>query len=146
MSILIWLLTFVLIITCLFLILLVLVQLPKKEAGLGQAFGSGTTDALFGPGSGNMLTKLTKWTSIVFFVLVIGIWILYGHNARAKSGDLRSKLSKAEREELTPAPKPAPVATINTNMTNLTIMSGPKSTNAAPAPATNAAAPAAPKQ
>ena len=35
----------------LFLILLVLVQLPKKEAGLGQAFGSGATDALFGSGS-----------------------------------------------------------------------------------------------
>ena len=40
----------------LFLILLVLVQLPKKDAGLGTAFGGGTTDALFGAGAGNVLT------------------------------------------------------------------------------------------
>lgn len=146
MSILIWLLTFVLILTCLFLILLVLVQLPKKEAGLGQAFGSGATDALFGPGSGNMLTKLTKWTSAVFFVLVIGIWILYGHNARAKGGDLRNKLTKSEKEELTPAPKPVAPPTISTNLTNLNLLGAPKTnaTNTATAPAAPAA-PAAPK-
>lgn len=140
MSIIIWLLTFVLVITCLFLILLVLVQLPKKEAGLGQAFGSGATDALFGPGSGNMLTKLTKYAAGIFFALTILVWVLYGHNARAKSGDLRSKLTAAEKEELTPAPKtPPPQPTI----TNLSLLTGTnagtnvvltnKATNVAPA-------------
>ena len=43
MNIVIILLSFILVISSLFLILLVLVQLPKKEAGLGQAFGSSTT-------------------------------------------------------------------------------------------------------
>ena len=76
MNIVIWLLTFVLVLTCLFLCLLVLVQLPKKEAGLGQAFGSGATDALFGPGSGNMLTNMTKWVAGIFFVLTLLVWIL----------------------------------------------------------------------
>ena len=41
MDILIWFLTFILILNSLLLILLVLIQLPKKEAGLGQAFGGG---------------------------------------------------------------------------------------------------------
>jgi len=36
------LLTFVLVVNCLLLILLVLVQLPKKDAGAGMAFGAGT--------------------------------------------------------------------------------------------------------
>ena len=54
-------LTVLLVITCLLLILLVLVQLPKKDAGVGMAFGGGAADALFGAGSGNMLTKITKY-------------------------------------------------------------------------------------
>ncbi len=65
------LLTIVLFINSLFLILLVLVQLPKKEAGLGTAFGGGATDALFGAGAGNVLTKLTKWNAFIFLVLCL---------------------------------------------------------------------------
>ena len=65
------LLTVVLFLNCLFLILLVLVQLPKKEAGLGTAFGGGATDALFGAGAGNVLTKLTKWNAIIFLFLCL---------------------------------------------------------------------------
>ncbi len=64
-------LTVVLILDCLVLGLLVLIQLPKKEAGVGVAFGGGATDALFGAGSGNALTKLTKYTATAFFALVI---------------------------------------------------------------------------
>jgi len=64
-------LTIILFLTSLFLILLVLVQLPKKEAGLGTAFGGGTTDALFGAGAGNVLTQLTKYCTILFLVLCL---------------------------------------------------------------------------
>ena len=115
-NIFIFLLSFGLVLTCLFLILLVLVQLPKKEAGLGQAFGSGTTDALFGPGSGNMLTKLTKWAAGVFFALTIFIWILQGHNARAKVIDPRNAVPAAERATWDPAKPAAPTNLINTNL------------------------------
>ncbi len=65
------LLTVILFLNSLFLILLVLVQLPKKEAGLGTAFGGGATDALFGAGAGNVLTKLTKWNAIIFLLLCL---------------------------------------------------------------------------
>ena len=122
MKIVILLLTFVLVLTCLFLCLLVLVQLPKKEAGLGQAFGSGATDALFGPGSGNMLTKLTKWAAGIFFVVTLLVWILHGQAARPKIVDPRAGLSPAERAALTPAPdKPATTIAAPTNVasTNL---------------------------
>ncbi|MEY2410740.1 MAG: preprotein translocase subunit SecG [Verrucomicrobiota bacterium] len=114
MNIVIILLTFILIVSSLFLILLVLVQLPKKEAGLGQAFGSGATDALFGPGSGNMLTKMTKWTAAIFFTLTLFIWILQGHNARARGLDPRSRFpaEKAAAEKAG-----GPVSTnVSTNM------------------------------
>ena len=62
-----YLFAFLLIVDCLLLGLLVLVQLPKKEAGVGMAFGGGAADALFGAGSGTALTKLTKYCAIVFF-------------------------------------------------------------------------------
>src|SRR5215831_18844812 len=76
MSIVIGLLTFVMVVTCLLLILLVLIQLPKKEASAGLAFGGGATDALFGAGSGNVLTKITKYAAGIFFGLALLIGIL----------------------------------------------------------------------
>jgi preprotein translocase subunit SecG len=76
MSISIWLFTFLLVLDCLVLMLLVLIQLPKKEAGVGQAFGAGATDALFGAGSGTALTKMTRYTAGAFFVLTLLISII----------------------------------------------------------------------
>ena len=52
---------------CVILVLLVLIQLPKKEAGGGLAFGAGGADALFGAGSGTMLTKITKYAATGVF-------------------------------------------------------------------------------
>ena len=46
-----------------------LVQLPKKDAGAGMAFGAGTADALFGAGSGNLLTKITGWAAGILLAL-----------------------------------------------------------------------------
>ena len=104
MNIAIWLLTFLLILDCLVLILLVLIQLPKKEAGMGQAFGGAATDALFGAGSGTALTKMTKYTAGIFFVLTLFISVMHGHTARAKNSDLRSILTPEEKlSQLTPA-------------------------------------------
>lgn len=104
------LLTVVLVLDCLFLLLLILIQLPKKEAGLGQAFGSGTTDALFGAGSGTALTKMTKYATGIFFVLAIGLAIVGNHQARARHGGrLKEAMdaAKATPEQTTPAPAPA---------------------------------------
>jgi len=70
------LLTFIMVLDCLLLVLLVLIQLPKKEAGAGLAFGGGATDALFGAGSGNVLTKITKYAAGIFFGLALFIGIL----------------------------------------------------------------------
>jgi preprotein translocase subunit SecG len=156
MNIVIWLLTFVLVLTCLFLCLLVLVQLPKKEAGLGQAFGSGATDALFGPGSGNMLTNMTKWVAGIFFALTLLVWVLYGMSARPSKGvDPRSRLTAAERAALAPMPQNTAAATAtptNTPGTNqlstnvVSLLSGGTNTakvltSSAPAAITNAAPP-----
>ena len=76
MSFLVGLLTVILVLNCLLLILLVLIQLPKKEASAGLTFGGAATDALFGAGSGNVLTKVTKYAAGVFFVLALSLSLL----------------------------------------------------------------------
>lgn len=140
MTILIWLFTFLLVVDCLFLMLLVLIQLPKKEAGMGQAFGGGATDALFGAGSGNALTKLTKYTAGAFFILTLLISALHGHQARSR-GDLRDILTTEDKLSLvqktnTAAAATAPAAA-NTNAPRLQTLD----TNAAKANPPAATAP-----
>src|SRR6266702_909494 len=94
MSFLIGLLTVVLVLECLLLILLVLIQLPKKEAGAGIAFGGGATDALFGAGSGNVLTKTTKWGAGIFFVLAIMLTIMGTMKTSGGAGRLQKLMNQ----------------------------------------------------
>src|SRR6202795_4320211 len=93
MTFLIVLLTIFLVLNCLLLMLLVLIQLPKKEAGAGMAFGGGATDALFGAGSGNVLTKITKYAAGIFFGLAI-VMAMVSSNQHSKSS------AEALKEEL----------------------------------------------
>lgn len=110
-------LTVVLVLDSLFLILLVLVQLPKKEAGLGQAFGASATDALFGAGSGNALTKMTKYSTGIFFSLTLIIYLMYNHQARSRLGDWSKKVQAAGPVE--PIERPSKTNVTTTTATNV---------------------------
>ncbi len=119
MNFIIALLTGILLIDCLLLILLVLIQLPKKEAGMGLAFGSGATDALFGAGSGNALTQLTKYTAGIFFALVILLSVVaqgaFKRSTSTFEQQLKQDAAKMNESRMaTNVPAPAAVA-INTN-------------------------------
>ena len=76
MTVLIGILTTVLVLNCFFLVLLILIQLPKKESGSGLAFGGGTLDMALGAGAGNMLTKLTKVSASLFLLLCLVLAII----------------------------------------------------------------------
>ena len=92
MNLLIGFLTLVLVLDCLFLILLILIQLPKKEAGAGIAFGGAATDALFGAGSGTALTKITKYCAGLFLGLALFLSILNAHHGPGSDRSLADKL------------------------------------------------------
>src|SRR5258706_11990271 len=111
--------TTVLVLDCLVLMLLILIQLPKKEAGMGQAFGGAATDALFGAGGGTALTKMTKYTAGIFFALTLLISILHGHQARSKGGDPRNLLTLEEKLSLV-----TPSAAAKTNPATATTPAG----------------------
>lgn len=138
MQIIIWIVTALLVLTCIFLILLVLVQLPKKEAGAGMAFGGGTADALLGSGSGTALTKFTGYVVAAFFVLALGLSLMRTHQDSAKTSAVADALKKEASQK--PAPSTLPVLSSNL------LQTAPKATNKAaamlevPTAATNAPA------
>src|SRR5882672_553789 len=91
MGFLIGLLTVIMVLDCLVLIFLVLIQLPKKEAGAGLAFGGAATDALFGAGSGTVLTKVPKYAATAFFIVVILLSVIqHKFHVRANGAFLRA--------------------------------------------------------
>ncbi len=154
MSLLTVLLSIILVLNAVFLILLILIQLPKKEAGAGLAFGAGATDALFGAGSGNALTKVTKYTAAIFLVLVLTLSTLGQRIAHQGSKSLeqelkrRANLPAALPAPTTPKPITIPAAPSTNNnsattngstvtLTNSNLLKTTLPTNAAtPAPAT----------
>jgi preprotein translocase subunit SecG len=109
MSLLIGFLTFILVVNCLFLMLLVLVQLPKKEAGAGLAFGAGAVDTLIGAGSGNALTKMTKYSAGIFLGLAVLLAVLNAQRHQSSTGYLKEELSKksATTAPMIPPQQPA---------------------------------------
>jgi preprotein translocase subunit SecG len=106
-------LTVLLFVNCLLLILLVLVQLPKKDAGAGIAFGGGAADALFGAGSGNMLTKITKWATGIFFgmCLVLGMLQLGANHNNTPAFEQAVQQRQSQMPVGVPPGTPPPVAT-----------------------------------
>lgn len=138
MSLLVTLLTIVLFLDCLVLTLLILMQLPKKEAGLGQAFGSSATDALLGAGSGTVLTKITRYAATTFFVLAIILSILgprANEEKRRQRAFTTGTSSRPVSGQTTPAPL-APLVSSNLLTTTLAATNALAPTNA-PAAATN---------
>ena len=133
-TIIIYLATAALLLDAVLLILLVLIQLPKKEAGAGVAFGGGATDALFGAGSGNALTNITKYVVVAFFVLSLSLTVLQNHSIQTK----RNAFSEA-LEAKTGQPKPAPANPAAQNkLLTAPMVAAPATNVAMKAPATNA--------
>jgi len=95
---------------------LVLLQ-HGKGADMGAAFGSGASGSLFGAsGSSNFLSKSTALAAAVFFIATLGLAHFAGRHTIASGGGVMDEY----------APPPAPTS------------------QPTPAPASNAAAPAAP--
>ena len=100
-------LTVFIVVNALLLILLVLMQLPKKEAGAGLAFGGAATDALFGAGSGNILTKATKYAATAFFVLAVVIGILQRNSYLHSGNEFQRNAEQQSQRGSVVAPPPA---------------------------------------
>jgi preprotein translocase subunit SecG len=136
MSFFIGILTFFLVVNCAVLILLVLVQLPKKDAGAGLAFGGGAADALFGAGSGNALTKITKYSTIIFFALALIIGVLQDRSHQENTAAFEKQMQQIQTQTppATPSPTVTPVAAPKNSLLSVPLTTD-TNTTAAPTPA-----------
>lgn len=64
-----------LIVLSLFIILVVLMQKPSANAGMGSTLGGGAAEQAFGSDAGNILTRATVWATIIFFVLCFLLYL-----------------------------------------------------------------------
>lgn len=76
-SILIGLFTLVLIIVCALLVLVILMQRPNANSGMGSSLGGGAAEGVFGGETTNVLTKVTVKLCVLFFVLSAGLYLGY---------------------------------------------------------------------
>ncbi len=92
------------IIICIALVLIVLLQ-TGRGSEIGAAFGSGSSQTLFGSsGTSSFMTKLTTVTVVVFMVTSLLLAYFYSHR------EYLIKASPVKAEESAPAPvAPAPV-------------------------------------
>lgn len=116
MSILIWILTFVLLLISAFLVLVVLAQ-KSKDGGMGAALGGGMTESAFGAETGNVLSKATINATIAFFVLAFVLYLahIYQHKHAGPSGDALPTIAAPAAVSAVPAAKPeaaAPAVTV----------------------------------
>ncbi|WP_438483063.1 preprotein translocase subunit SecG [Oleiharenicola lentus] len=120
MSLIIGLLTFVLVITSLFLVLVVLMQRAKTDGGMGAAMGGSSMESAFGADTSNVLSGATIKASIVFFVVAFALYL--AHIAQAKKVEAvdgalptvpASALPAPTPQPVTVTPAPAPVETKN---------------------------------
>lgn len=104
-NILITFLTFVLIIVSLFMVLVILMQRPNTNAGMGAAFGGGMTESAFGAETSNILTKATRYSAIAFFVLCLSLYLLHiGKVSKTEDGQF---FLPSIQEEAAPTAAPA---------------------------------------
>jgi preprotein translocase subunit SecG len=141
------LLSVAMVIDCVILVFLVLMQLPKKEAGAGLAFGGAATDALFGAGSGNFLTKATKYSAGIFFAFAILLSLLQSYRAHQPGSEFMQQVKAHQNAQpaiaappaATPAPAttapsgPPPLTAPSTNLLNVESAPQAAPSNAMPA-------------
>ena len=123
-------LTLVMVLNCIALIGLVLIQLPKKDTGGGLAFGGGASDALFGAGSGTVLTKITKYAATIFFALAIMLALLQSHYHNQATSEFGQALEHPRQTAQPSAPAPSAPTAAPANLLT--------TTNSITAPATGA--------
>ncbi len=82
MNIVINVLTFILVLTSVFLVLVVLMQRAKTDGGMGAAMAGGATESAFGAETSNVLTGATIKGAIIFFVLSFGLFLANIYQAK----------------------------------------------------------------
>jgi len=95
----------VLFLVCLLVVLIILMQRPSANAGMGSALGGGAAESVFGGESANVLSKMTTTLTVILFILSFGLYL--GFVAREKK--TASAIAPAAATTTKPATQEVPV-------------------------------------
>lgn len=98
-TLLISLLTLALLLISAFVVLIVLMQRTSQSGGMGAALGGGAAESAFGADTNNVLTKATVYGIIAFFLVALGLYLLYQAQAaeRVQEVDMNTLISEQEK-------------------------------------------------
>ncbi len=117
---------------CILVVLVILMQRPSANAGMGSALGGGAAETVFGGESANVLSKMTTALTVILFILSFGLYL--GFVAREKP--VTKALDAKSTAPVAAPAAPAPVAPAATTPIAPAAAAKPQST---PAPAKPAA-------
>ena len=60
---------------CILVVLVILMQRPSANAGMGSALGGGAAETVFGGESANVLSKMTTALTVILFILSFGLYL-----------------------------------------------------------------------
>ena len=119
---------------CILVVLVILMQRPSANAGMGSALGGGAAETVFGGESANVLSKMTTTLTVILFILSFGLYLGFVAREKPVTKALDAKATAPVAAPAAPAAA-APVAPAAT----------PAKPQSTPAPAaTTPAKPAAP--
>lgn len=90
---------------CILGVLVVLMQRPSANAGMGAALGGGAAESVFGGESANVLTKITGVLTFLLFLLSFALYLAFIAEERRPESQLDALAKPAAGE----APAPVPV-------------------------------------
>jgi preprotein translocase subunit SecG len=129
---------------CILVVLVILMQRPSANAGMGSALGGGAAETVFGGESANVLSKMTTTLTVILFILSFGLYLGFVAREKPVSKALDAKATAPVAAPAAPAATApaAPKAPVATPAAPASTAAKPQST---PAPAaTTPAKPAAP--
>ncbi|MEN9653112.1 MAG: hypothetical protein RL303_832 [Verrucomicrobiota bacterium] len=98
---------------CVLVVLVILMQRPSANAGMGAALGGGAAETVFGGESANVLSKMTTTLTVILFILSFGLYL--GFVARekptVKALDAAATAPAPATVPATPAPLPSAATT-----------------------------------
>ena len=127
---------------CILVVLVILMQRPSANAGMGSALGGGAAETVFGGESANVLSKMTTTLTVILFVLSFGLYLGFVAREKPVTKALDAKATAPVAAPAAPAAAVPAVPAATTPAVPAAATAKPQST---PAPAaTTPAKPAAP--
>jgi preprotein translocase subunit SecG len=95
---------------CILVVLVILMQRPSANAGMGSALGGGAAETVFGGESANVLSKMTTTLTVILFVLSFGLYLGFVAREKPVSKALDAKATAPVVPPAATAPVAAPAA------------------------------------